>query len=183
MYGTSSYTINTSQTCGGRGADEGQAVKAALHHFRSALAQGWLAKVWAKVTGCSRRLLDLNAVRASCQVRSSRYGGTRAVPIDQIRGSEGRSDDFDADFRPTSNRTRGRWMSVAAAVLMGKTLPPVDLVEIGDRYFVRDGHHRISVARALGQTAVDAEVTVLDMAGPLPWERAATVGALAGQPA
>jgi hypothetical protein len=181
MYGTSNYTINASQAYSGRGADEGQAVKAALHHFRNALTQSWLAKVWAKVTGRSRRLLDLNAVRASCRVRGSHYAGTRAVPIDQIRGSEGRSDDFDVDFRPTSNRTRGRWISVAAALLMGKTLPPVDLVEIGDRYFVRDGHHRISVARALGQTAIDAEVTVMDVTGPLPWERTANVGTLAGQ--
>ena len=182
MYGVNSYTINASQAYSGRGTDEGQAVKAALHHFRNALAQGWLARIWAKVTGHSRRLLDLNAVRASCRVRSSRYAGTRAVSIDQIQGSEGRSDDFDADFRPMSHRTRGRWMSVAAAWQMGKTLPPVDLVQIGDRYFVRDGHHRISVARALGQTAIDAEVTVLDVAGPLPWERAATVGSLASQP-
>ncbi len=181
MYGTSSYTINASQAYSGRGADEGQAVKAALHHFRNALTQGWMGRIWAKVTGRSRRLLDLNAVRASCRVRSSHYAGTRAVSIDQIHGSEGRSDDFDADFRPTSNRTRSRWLSVAAAVQMGKTLPPVDLVLIGDRYFVRDGHHRISVARALGQTAIDAEVTVLDVAGPLPWERTANVGALSGQ--
>lgn len=183
MYGTSSYTINTSQAYSGRGADEGQAVKAALHHFRNALVQGWLAKVWAKVTGRSRRLLDLNTVRASCRVRSSRYAGTRAVPIEEIHGSEGRSDDFDADFRPMSNRTRGRWMSVATAWQMGKTLPPVDLVQIGERYFVRDGHHRISVAQALGQTAIDAEVTVLDVAGPLPWERTTNVGTLARQPA
>ncbi|MGD1994293.1 MAG: hypothetical protein PVI59_13960 [Anaerolineae bacterium] len=183
MYGVNSYTISASQGHSGRGADEGQAVKAALHHFRNVLAQACLARMWAKVTGRSRRLLDLNTVRAASRVRGSRYAGTRAVPIAAIPGSEGRCQDFDAQFRPTGNRARSRWMSVATAWQMGKTLPPVDLVQVGDRYFVRDGHHRISVARALGQTAVDAEVTVLDVAGPLPWERAANVGALAGQPA
>ncbi len=49
-------------------------------------------------------------------------------------------------------------MRIAIARLTGETLPPVDLVKVGDFYFVRDGHHRISVARALGQQFVDAIV-------------------------
>ena len=54
--------------------------------------------------------------------------------------------------------------------------------ELQPVYFVRDGHHRISVARARGQRAIDAVVTVWDVAGPLPWEPETATGTLVGQP-
>jgi hypothetical protein len=63
-----------------------------------------------------------------------------------------------------------RWLRVAAARDQGKVLPPVVLVQVGDVYFVRDGHHRISVARALGQLDIEAEATVWHVSGPLPWD-------------
>ena len=63
-----------------------------------------------------------------------------------------------------------RWLGVAAARDHGKVLPPVVLVQVGGVYFVRDGHHRISVARALGQLDIEAEVTVWQVSGPLPWD-------------
>jgi hypothetical protein len=56
-------------------------------------------------------------------------------------------------------------------------LPPITLTLVGDRYFVVDGHHRVSVARALGQAGIDAGVTVCEFAGPLPWEQAKTARA------
>jgi hypothetical protein len=62
---------------------------------------------------------------------------------------------------------------VAEAMYMGVPLPPVHLIQVGDVYFVRDGHHRISVAKALGQTQIEANVTVWNVAGALPWEPAA----------
>jgi hypothetical protein len=81
-------------------------------------------------------------------------------------------------------------VNIAAAWEMGTPLPPVKLIQIGDLYFVRDGHHRISVARAMGQEAIEAEVTAWTVMGPLPWERRVEldhplplVGGLAGQPA
>jgi hypothetical protein len=63
-----------------------------------------------------------------------------------------------------------RWLRVAAARDQGKVLPPVVLVQVGDVYFVRDGHHRISVARTLGQLDIEGEVTVWHVSGPLPWD-------------
>jgi hypothetical protein len=59
---------------------------------------------------------------------------------------------------------------VAAARRRGKSLPPVDLIQVGDAYFVRDGHHRISVARALGQQDIEAKVIVWQVTGSLTWE-------------
>jgi len=112
------------------------------------------------------------------------------VSVRDIRGSEGRCGDFDADFHPLQGRTRNRWVGIAAAREMGTPMPPVKLIRIGDLYFVRDGHHRISVARAMGQEAIEAEVTAWEVVGPLPWERRVEpahplplTGNLAGQPA
>ena len=115
-------------------------------------------------------MFPLAEVEVTCTVHARRYAGIRTVPVSQIRGSEGRSNDFDRDFNPLQDHTKGRWLSIAAAREQGKTLPPVKLVQVGDVYFVLDGHHRISVARALGQRDIDAEVVVWLVAGPLPWE-------------
>jgi hypothetical protein len=56
---------------------------------------------------------------------------------------------------------------------MGVVLPPVCLIQVGDVYFVRDGHHRISVAKVMGQEQIDAEISVWHVMGPLPWQREA----------
>jgi len=89
------------------------------------------------------------------------------VPVDRIKGSAGgRSNDYDANFRPLHRHTKERWVSVASAVQQGKRLPPAELVKIDDVYFVVDGHHRISVARANGQTEIRANVTVCEYLTP-----------------
>ncbi|HLO17656.1 MAG TPA: hypothetical protein VK206_22690 [Anaerolineales bacterium] len=98
------------------------------------------------------------------KIRSQHDAGSRTVPIKRIKGSEGRSGDFDCDFNPMQTRTFARWMSVAVARSSGETLPLVELIQLGDDYFVRDGHHRISVARALGEEYVDAKIIVLELA-------------------
>jgi hypothetical protein len=84
----------------------------------------------------------------------------QTVRVQQIRGSESRSRDFDADFHPLREFNRFRWISVAAARLDGLSLAAVELIQIGDEYYVRDGHHRVSVARALGELYIEARVTV-----------------------
>jgi hypothetical protein len=101
--------------------------------------------------------------------------GIQTVPIDQIRGSEGRVRDFDRNFNPLEDRTRERWMGIASARMRGKRLPAVILIQIGDLYFVRDGHHRISVARALGDTSIEAKVIVWQVNGSLPWDTPSTL--------
>jgi hypothetical protein len=90
---------------------------------------------------------------------SERELGLQVVPIAAIVGTVDRRRDFDRRFRPTSGRVRGRWEQIAAAMRRGEALPPVDLYRIGEIYFVRDGHHRVSVACALGRTDIDAYVT------------------------
>ncbi len=85
------------------------------------------------------------------------------MPINRIKGSEGRSGDFDRDFNPMHDRMIDRWVSVALAQSNGVALPAVELIQLGEDYFVRDGHHRISVARAFGEEYIDAKVTVLKL--------------------
>jgi len=140
--------------------DMRQAANEAARLYDVARRRAWLGRLSSALTGRSPRLMPLSAIQAAGQVRGSHYAGTRAVPLDQIRGSEGRSDEFDRNFQPLQTRTRDRWLSIALAHALGKSLAPVELVQVGEIYFVRDGHHRISVAKALGQTHIDAQVTV-----------------------
>src|ERR1035441_8219112 len=93
---------------------------------------------------------------------SERPGGHQVVELEAIVGTVDRGREFDRSFRPTSARVRSRWELIAAAMRRGESMPPVELVRIGEIYFVRDGHHRVSVARALGRTDIDAYVTEVD---------------------
>lgn len=138
--------------------------------YRSALGRGRRGQFWSKLTGGSRCLLSLKSTEVNCRVRISSDVGQRTVPIAQIRGSEGRTGDFDRDFNPIKDHTRQRWLGIAAAREQGKVLPPVSLIQVGDLYFVKDGHHRISVTRAFGQEAIEAKVVVWQVEETLPWE-------------
>jgi hypothetical protein len=88
----------------------------------------------------------------------SRITGIISVPLSKIVGTECRSEDFDASFRPLKKHLRERWISVASARRTGIVLPAVELVQDGSEFYVRDGHHRISIARALGQLEIDARI-------------------------
>ena len=116
-----------------------------------------------------RVLFDIEII-AQNQICSRRYGGITAVSIEHICGTLGRSNDFDICFNPLEDRIRDRWVSIAIARSQDTPLAPVKLIQIGKRYFVEDGHHRISVARARGEAAIDAEITIWEVSGPLPWE-------------
>ncbi len=85
--------------------------------------------------------------------------GLQVVEVDSILGTVDRPHGFDREFRPTSGRVRTRWERIAAARRRGEPMPPVDLYRIGDVHFVRDGHHRVSVAREMGDRLIDAHVT------------------------
>jgi hypothetical protein len=93
--------------------------------------------------------------------------GLQVVPLDAIVGTVDRGVDFDRGFRPTSARLRSRWERIASAQRRGEALPPVSLYKIGDLYFVRDGHHRVSVAKSLGREDIDAYVVEVTTRVPL----------------
>lgn len=149
------------------------ATSAALKLYRRAQSRSLLGWLQGLLAPGPRFLLDLGRVDAACTIRGRCDLGLRLVPIDRIRGSEGRCKDFDAGFRPLRSYNQARWVRVAEAMFMGVGLPPVKLIQVGQVYFVRDGHHRVSVARALGQVEIEAHVTVWRVAGVLPWEQVA----------
>jgi hypothetical protein len=131
----------------------------AICEFRQAKFRGFISKVWATITGQSHKLLDVKIITQGKSVRNRRYAGSQTVSISQIKGSEGRCQDFDQDFNPLKSHNKNRWISVANAWERGTYLPAVDLIKIGDVYVVRDGHHRISVAKFNGCNFIDAQVT------------------------
>jgi hypothetical protein len=94
--------------------------------------------------------------------RGERSLGVQVIPIDNIVGSVDKVRDFDRRFRPTSGRSRERWEKMARKSRIGEAFPPIDVYKLGNLYFVRDGHHRVSVARALGTRVIEALVTEID---------------------
>lgn len=142
--------------------------------------QGMLSNFWSTLTRQSQHLLDLETIRRTVKVSNRHYIGLQTVCIEQIRGSEGRSREFDAHFRPLKSHTQERWVNIAVAQKEGRPLPSVDLIQIGGIYFVRDGHHRISVARAMGQEQIEATVTVWETSGT-PLRKSQFVCSLGGE--
>lgn len=121
-----------------------------------------MARVAARLRGEPddvRQILPYEEVIEALGFVSERQIGAKVVALDEIVGTVDRAREFDRRFRPTSGRVRSRWESIAAATRRGEPMPPVDLLRIGEIHFVRDGHHRVSVARALGRTDIDAFVT------------------------
>jgi hypothetical protein len=121
--------------------------------FERAISRAQRGKVKSLLTKSSRRLCSLEG-----RLTSGHYLGLLEVPIDQIRGTEGRQSDFDIEFNPLRKASRDRWVGVFNAWMRGIALGSIQLVKVGNIYYVRDGHHRISVARALGQRFIEAEV-------------------------
>jgi hypothetical protein len=80
----------------------------------------------------------------------------RSIPLEAIVGTVDATTDFDAGFRPATDRISSRWQRVARAQREGRPLPPIAVIERADGYYVLDGRHRVSVARALGQREIDA---------------------------
>ena len=109
--------------------------------------------------GLPRSLKNLRRRRLG----GERLVGLRTVAIDRIVGSEGRAADFTAEFMPASAALRARWERVDRAYLQGSPLPPVELLELPDGFYIRDGNHRVSVASFHQQQFVEADVVRLDV--------------------
>jgi hypothetical protein len=104
-------------------------------------------------------MLPFEEVIAALGRRSQVDLGVQTIRLDTIVGSvDRRGGEFDRDFRPAVTGTRGRWEQIAAARRRGQALPPIDVYRVGDLHFVNDGHHRVSVASALGDDEIEAHV-------------------------
>src|SRR5215218_10913076 len=106
----------------------------------------------------SNRLLSFDDVRRALFAYNRLYRGVRVVEVDEIVGSVGRWRDFDRTFLPARASMGERWKRIDRAFQRGEDLPPVELYEIADAYFVEDGHHRVSVARYHDVPTLEASV-------------------------
>ena len=127
--------------------------------FDRARRKAFWRKVWCALRGESNALLSYEEVRGKLHIGGLIYRGVQAVPVAGIIGSVDRYRDFDRVFLPSQEHTAERWRSIGRAFYSDVGLPPVKLYKIGDAYFVFDGNHRVSVAREMGVTFIDAEVT------------------------
>ena len=131
--------------------------------FESALRKGFWRNVVSWLTKSSNDLLPFDEVRKNLPLKGQHYIGLKQIPINQVIGSVGRYHDFDRAFLPRLESSSGRWMSIDEAHLMDIGLPAIEVYKIGTAYFVKDGNHRVSVARERGQTFIDAAVTEIEV--------------------
>jgi hypothetical protein len=109
----------------------------------------------------SNQLLSFDEVKSALGAVEQVYLGMRTVPVEKIVGSVGRHRDFDRAFLPSKEDLGDRWKRIDRLMQRAEELPPISLYKIGGAYFVRDGNHRVSVARQLGVEMIDAEVIEL----------------------
>lgn len=126
--------------------------------FDRARQRAFLHDVVAAVRRQPNNLVSFHDLRTRVSPERESYRGLQIVPINQIVGSMDRFQDFDRAFLPRRKHTAGRWKSIDRAFYNDVTLPPIQLYKVGDIYFVKDGNHRVSVARQRGADFIDAEV-------------------------
>lgn len=129
--------------------------------FNKAKQRATIAMILNALTPRKQQLLSLQDVRKLVQPKNETYRGMQVVDLEKIIGSEGRYRDFSKEFLPRYEYLRKRWEGIDKAHLKNIILPPIKLYKIGEIYFVRDGNHRVSVAKMQGVRNIDAEVIEL----------------------
>lgn len=127
--------------------------------FQRARRRADLRAVLARLAGGDARLLPYEEVRRRLRAVEGAERVLEDVPLDAIVGSVGRYQDFTREFLPLVDEDRQRWVGVRLAMTGLEGVPPVELYRIGSAYFVKDGNHRVSVARQLGAKSIHAYVT------------------------
>jgi nucleotide-binding universal stress UspA family protein len=139
----------------------------ALEDFRRARLKASLQDVIARLTGSSTELLSYDDVRKRLRAVESPIRELREIPVDAIVGSVGRYNDFTRDFLPRTDSDRQRWAKVKELMLSQSGVPPIEVYQIGDAYFVKDGNHRVSVAKEMELSHIEAYVTPVHSSVPL----------------
>ncbi len=148
-------------------SDNHAAFSAAVFDFQRARSRADLERVVARLTGKSADLLSYDDVRRQLKARVCVDRGLQDIPLDAIIGSVGRYTDFSRTFLPRQAGDQDRWARVKVAVTGLVGVPPIEVYQIDDVYFVRDGNHRVSVARQLAATHIEAYVTEVCTGVPL----------------
>lgn len=107
------------------------------------------------------KMISFSQMKKFLKPQNETYIGMKTIPISKIVGSEGRYKDFDNQFLPKNSFMKERWEHVDEAVIKDIVLPPISVYELGGLYFVRDGNHRVSVAKSKGVEFIDADIISL----------------------
>lgn len=135
--------------------------------FSRAYRRGFWRSIFSLVRKTDNRLLPFDEVMHNIPLRGEHSLGVKQIETSKIIGTVNRYHDFDRAFLPRQTNTRSRWESINSAYFKDIILPPIDVYKVSDIYFVRDGHHRVSVARERGQAYMDAYVIEIDVKGIL----------------
>ena len=130
------------------------------HDFDRARRRAYARQVLNRLrrSGEPDRLLSFDEAKASLAGWSQVYRGLQLVEVERIVGSVGRDKEFDSSFLPRRASSETKWKRIDRAFHRAEDLPPVSLYEVGGLYYVRDGNHRVSVARFHGVREIEAEV-------------------------
>lgn len=139
----------------------------AIEDFHRARRKAALNALLGLLTRNEQQLFSYEEVRRKLRATTERDRGRQEVPLDKIVGSVGRYRDFSRDFLPLFDGDLQRWAQVRMAVGGSRGLPPIEVYQIGEGYFVKDGNHRVSVARQLGAKTIEAYVTEVKTKVPL----------------
>ncbi|MCP4418257.1 MAG: universal stress protein [Chloroflexi bacterium] len=139
----------------------------AVEDFKRARKAAAMQQMMARLTGKSTDLLAYHDVCRHIKSSGEVQHGVREIPLDSIVGSVGRYQDFTRTFLPKSDSDEDRWVRVKTAIDDMVGMPPIDVYQVGDVYFVIDGNHRVSIARQLGSGSITAYVTEVKMRVPL----------------
>lgn len=142
-------------------------VAEAARNFSRARMNAFWEEVWGFLTRKNIDLLRFEEVKQRLRLRDERYLGLQEIPVEKIAGSVGRYKDFTRTFLPRTNAVRSRWQRLDAMARGAEGFPPIEAYKVDDVYFVVDGNHRVSVARQLGMTTIEAFVTEYPTAVPL----------------
>lgn len=132
-----------------------------VNKFQGARSRAFMQDMLGLLRGKSAELLSFEDVRARLRLREESYRGLQDIPVEKVVGSVGRFKEFTKTFLPKTNEMRERWSRVYAKVNSMEGVPPIEVYQVGDGYFVRDGNHRVSVARQIGAKTIQAHVTEL----------------------
>jgi nucleotide-binding universal stress UspA family protein len=139
----------------------------AVSDFRNARRKANLQKILAVFSGRAVELFSYEEVRKKLKAVESSRRELREIPIDSIIGSVGRYTDFTRSFLPQHDQDEDRWAKVHVAMTSDAGLPPIEVYQIGETFFVLDGHHRVSIARQMGAPSIEAYVRQVHTKIPL----------------
>lgn len=147
--------------------DSQYSINAAVNDFYRARNKAMLKEIIGFITGKSTKLLSYEDVKQKLKLQGSSDRGLKEIPLNSIVGSLGRYSDFTRDFLPRKETVKNRWTRIkqVATGLVG--FPPIEVYQVGDAYFIKDGNHRVSVAKQLGATYIQAYVTAVRTRVPL----------------